>query len=191
MEAIGTVASIATILSSLKWCYVAIKDMRYAWQHGPRDLLDFCLKIKLFKRALKKVRSLTKSDPEHANDLRRMGFHILADLERLLRGFRKSLPDLDRSKTARARIRIQWYFQRKTVENLLRAISRGEVSLTLWIAIDTVHSRDRSIMALQAQLENLRSLGMSVSVLEHEVYVIKNIQTKSGTKQHQQPTPER
>ena len=50
MEALGAVASISTMLSGLKTCYREVRRLRYAWQHGPRDLKDFSFKVELFER---------------------------------------------------------------------------------------------------------------------------------------------
>ena len=172
MEALGAAVSLGTILSGLKRCYLEIQDMRYAWQHGPKDLQDFSLKVKLFKKALKKVRKLSKSDPKHAKDIQKLGHHIWIGLKTFLKRFQELLPALDCSKRARYLTKLKWYFQRKTADSLLGSMSRGEVSLSLWVCIYTVKSRDKRIKTLEAEIRRLELQQMSVPALRDEVYVI-------------------
>ena len=171
MEALGAAASIGTILSGLRRCYLEIQDMRYAWQHGPKDLQDFSLKVKLFEKAFKQVPVLIKSDPKHANDIGKLGYHIWSRLKTFLKRFQEFLPALDCSMSARTLTKIMWYFQKKTANSLLAMISRSEVSLNLWVSIDMVQSRDKRIKTLEDEIRKLELLEMSVPALRHEVYV--------------------
>ena len=171
MEALGTVASIGTILSGLKGCYLEIQNMRYAWRHGPKDLQDFSLKVKLFKKAFKKVRKLTTSDPKYATDIRKLGHYIWIRLKAFLKRFQDLLPVLDCSKNARTLTKFLWYFRKKTADSLLGTISRGEVSLSLCVSIDMVQSRDKRIKILEEEIRRLELLRMLVPALRDEVYV--------------------
>ena len=171
MEALGAAASIGTIVSGLRTCYLEIQDMRYAWVHGPKDLQDFSLKVKLFEKAFKEVPILIKSDPKHTNDIRKLGHHIWYRLETFLRRFQELLPALDYSRSARAQTKIMWYFQKKTANSLLATISRSEVSLNLWVTIDMVQSRDKRIKTLEEVIRKLELEKMLVSALRNEMYV--------------------
>ena len=111
------------------------------------------------------------SDPRHANDIEKLGHHVLHRLDDFLKRFQEFLPELDYSWSARFHTKIRWYSQKKTANSLLATISCSEVSLNLWVTIEIVRSKDKSIKALQDIIQKLELEKEMVSSLSNEMYV--------------------